>query len=340
MPENNFGPIRHGAALAVLASHSVALTTGQESTELGMRLTGQQMTLGHLAVFTFFILSGYLITQSWQRRPQLVSFTMARAGRLLPGLALSLVGCALLGAILTTLPVADYAADPATARFVWLNLSLLGFAGPLPGVFAAHPIPAVNGSLWTLQYEAACYAILAGLGLAGLLRRSVVLAMLVAGLVAGKFWLGGVLVEFGTCFLGGMTMALWRPPIRTWALLLCAGVLAIAAVTGGLRLACATAGAYIVIAAATGRPVRTRGGRGADYSYGIYLWAFPVQQIVVGWGVHHWASNIAVSLPIVLACDWLSWHGVERPALLALRARRSAEGQIVGGAGSVGGPAR
>ena len=177
MPENNFGLIRHCAALAVLVSHSVALTTGQEATELGMRLTRNQMTLGHLAVFTFFILSGYLITQSWQRRPQLGSFLIARAGRLLPGLALSLVGCVVAGAVVTTLPVVDYAADPATGQFVWLNLSLLGFAGPLPGVFAGHPVPAVNGSLWTLQYEATCYAILAGLGLAGLLRGWVVLAM-------------------------------------------------------------------------------------------------------------------------------------------------------------------
>ena len=127
---------------------------------------------------------------------------VARASRLLPGLALSLVGCAVAGAVVTTLPVADYAADPATARFVWLNLSLLGFAGPLPGVFAGYPVPAVNGSLWTLQYEAACYAILAGLGLAGLRRRWVVLALLAAGLVAGKLWLGGALVEFGTCLPG------------------------------------------------------------------------------------------------------------------------------------------
>ena len=340
MPENNFGLIRHCAALAVLVSHSVALTTGQEATELGMRLTRNQMTLGHLAVFTFFILSGYLITQSWQRRPQLGSFLIARAGRLLPGLALSLVGCVVAGAVVTTLPVVDYAADPATGQFVWLNLSLLGFAGPLPGVFAGHPVPAVNGSLWTLQYEATCYAILAGLGLAGLLRGWVVLAMLAAGLVAGKLWLGGALVEFGTCFLGGMAMAVWRPPVRAWALLLCGGVLITAAATGGLRLACATAGAYLMIAAATARPLRTGISGGADYSYGIYLWAFPVQQLVVGWGLDYWAVNIAVSLPIVLACAWLSWHGVERPALLALRARRSAASLVLGGAETVGGTVR
>ena len=309
-----------------------------------MRLTGGQTTLGHLAVFTFFILSGYLITQSWQRRPQLLSFAMARAGRLLPGLTLVLVVCAVAGAGLTTLPLAEYAADPATGRFVWLNLSLLGFAGPLPGVFAGHPVPAVNGSLWTLQHEAACYAILAVLGLAGLLRRWIVLALLVAGLVAGKLWLGGALVEFGTCFLGGMAMALWQPPVRAWAVLLCVTALVAAAATGGLRLACATAGAYVVIAAATARPLRpwaratavASAGSENDYSYGIYLWAFPVQQVVVSLGVTQWVPNIAISLPVVLACAWLSWHGVERPVLLALRARRSTESLVQRKPGGIG----
>ena len=95
-----------------------------------------------------------------------------------------------------------------------------------------------------------------------------------------------------------------------------------------------------MIAAATARPLRTGISGGADYSYGIYLWAFPVQQLVVGWGLDYWAVNIAVSLPIVLACAWLSWHGVERPALLALRARRSAASLVLGGAETVGGTAR
>ncbi len=323
MHKNNFAVLRHLAALAVLASHSVALTTGQEATEIGMRLTHGQMTVGHLAVTVFFILSGYLITLSWQRRPVLGAFAAARAGRLLPGLAASVLLCALVaGPLLTILPAADYATSPETARFIGWNLSLLGFAGPLPGVFTTNPLVAVNGSLWTLHYEAACYAMVAGLGLLGLLRRWVVLALLAAALIATRLWWGGPLVEFGTCFVGGMAMALWRPPIRVWALLLCAVVLVGMAMTGGFRLACATAGAYVVVAAALARPWSPIGGNGSDYSYGVYLWAFPVQQLIVSWGVAHWAVNIAISLPVVLACAWLSWQGIEGPVLRWQRTRR------------------
>lgn len=329
MHQNNFGVLRHAAALAVLASHSVPLTYGTEVGELGMRATRQQMTIGHMAVFVFFILSGYLITQSWQRNPSPFLFARARLGRLLPGLALSLVGCTAAGLFLTSLPATAYLTDPLTARFIWLNLSLLDFTGLLPGVFTASTPPAVNGSLWTLHFEAACYVLVVALGLAGLLRRWVVLALLVCGVVAAKYWLGGSAVEFGTGFVGGMVLALWRPPVRVWALLLCAAMLGVTAMTGGFRLACATAGAYLVIAAATSRPWRVKGAGsvgaadGADYSYGIYLWAFPVQQLVSSWGVAHWVLNIAISLPIVLACAWVSWHAVERPVLQAIRRARS-----------------
>ncbi len=323
MHQNNFGVLRHAAALAVLASHSIPLTYGTEVDELGMRATGQQMTVGHMAVFVFFILSGYLITESWQRNPSPWVFARARLGRLLPGLALSVVGCTVAGLFLTTVPIGAYLTDPMTARFIWVNLSLTDFAGSLPGVFTTHHPPAVNGSLWTLHYEAACYVLVAVLGVAGLLRRWVVLALLVCGVVAAKSWIGGSMVEFGASFVGGMAMALWRPPVRLWALLLCAAMLGVTAMTGGFRLACATAGAYLVITAATGRPWRATPGDGADYSYGIYLWAFPVQQLVFAWGVTHWALNIAISLPLVLACAWVSWHAVERPVLRAIRRLRS-----------------
>ena len=151
---NSFNAMRLTAALTVLVSHAWPLT-GIADLEPVWHATGHQATLGRLAVAAFFIMSGCLITQSWQRKPDPVRFIQARAMRLLPGLAavLILLAC-VAGPLLTTLPLLDYAASGAVPRFVLSNLAMQ-YTAELPGVFGANPFPgAVDDSLWTLKYEA------------------------------------------------------------------------------------------------------------------------------------------------------------------------------------------
>lgn len=319
---NNFDLIRLLAALVVLVSHSIPLSYGTDAREAVWRLSGHQATAGRIAVAAFFVISGYLITQSYRTTDSPARFLRARALRLLPGLAAMLVVLATVaGPLLSTLPAAAYFAAPAVPRFVAVNLSLGGFAPGLPGVFAANPFAGVvNGSIWTLRYEAECYGLVLLLGMARLLNRRVVVGLFAASLLASALWWGGVRVEFATYFLGGATVQLWRPPLRRWAAWLCGGVMAASLATGGLRLACASAGAYLVIyLAVAARPVRVWmpwAGR-SDLSYGVYLWAFPVQQaatLALGDAASWWA-NVLVSLPVVLGLAALSWHLVEAPAL-------------------------
>ena len=207
-PTNNFDALRLGAALAVLASHSVPLSYGNNEWEPVWRASQHQATLGHLSVAVFFVISGYLITASYARRPDPVRFVGARVLRLLPGLAVMLALVTVVaGLLLTTLPLADYFASPATLRFFVGNLSVFAFTANLPGVFGSNPFPsAVNGSLWTLAYEVECYAAVLLLGVAGCLTRWVALAALGALLLASGMWWGGDLVEFGSYFAGGAVM--------------------------------------------------------------------------------------------------------------------------------------
>ncbi len=317
---NNFDLMRHAAAVAVLASHAVPITTGGNDGELVWRLTHQQATLGHLAVAVFFIISGTLITASFQRSRDPVQFMLARGLRLLPGLAVVLLVLAFIaGPMLTTLPLRDYLASPAVARFVGVNLSLTGFTEGLPGVLAAAPFPGtLDGSLWTLTYEARCYAAVLVLGMAGLLTRWPVTVLFAALLWACRKWWGGVGVEFYLYFAAGAMMRLWTPPLRAWLAAACIPPLIAAAMVGGLRLACATAGAYLVIYAATAlRPVRVPLLGRVDLSYGLYVWAFPVQQAaVLAFGVGlAWWGNVLIALPVTAGLAWLSWHLVEAPAL-------------------------
>ncbi len=320
---NNFDPLRLLAAFSVLVSHSFALSDGTNLNEPVYWLSHQKVTLGRIAVAVFFIVSGYLITQSYLRSRNPAAFVWARALRLLPALIVVLVLLALVaGPLLTTLPVADYFAAPGVLQFVTVNLSLTGFVGGLPGVFEHNPFAnAVNGSLWTLRYEAECYGLILLLGIAGLLDRWVMLALFVAVLAASGMSMGGPRIEFDSYFIGGAMMCLLQPPLRRRAAVLCLFPLAVALVTGEFRLLCATAGAYVVIYVALElRPVQVPGTARTDFSYGVYIWGFPVQQTVsmmLG-PMAAWWANILISVPAALSLAWLSWHLIENPAL-ALR---------------------
>jgi peptidoglycan/LPS O-acetylase OafA/YrhL len=76
-------------------------------------------------------------------------------------------------------------------------------------------------------------------------------------------------------------------------------------------------GGYLVLWAgfAQGSPL-SAAGRFGDFSYGLYLWGWPAQQIVQSLAApSHWALNVALAMPLALALAVLSWFAVEKPAL-------------------------
>ena len=321
-PANNFDTLRILAALAVLFSHAFALTTGSDAAEPLFRLTGGEATCGGLAVCVFFIISGYLITGSFQRTHDPAAFIAARALRLYPALVVMLVVLALVaGPLLTTLPPGTYLNHPATLSHLAVNLSLLATQPSLPGVFETLPFPnSIDGSLWTLPHEVRCYAVVLLLGVTGVLDRGkfVALPAIALVLLAARRWAPDATPWFYTAFAGGMALRIIRPPLNGWAALACA-VLCLASIKlGGFRIATATLGAYAVLWLALAPRARLPNlARHGDVSYGLYLWAFPVQQLTVHLlGTQGgWPLNIAVSLPITLVLAYLSWTCIEAPAL-------------------------
>lgn len=314
---NNFNQLRLLAALLVLFSHSVPLSSVDSSGEVMFVASRGQATFGMVAVSVFFIISGYLITESFTRYKNAKYFVIARALRLMPGLAFALIVLTfIVGPVVTTAPLSTYFGSEKTFRFLIGNLSMaiVKPADP-PGLFAANPLPvAFDGSLWTLTYETACYVLVFCLGVIGLLNRWVVTALFAVALAASKAWVGGSMVNFGIYFLGGATMYFWKPPLRGWIAGLCALLLLASMATGGFRLACATAGAYAVIYLAVAAPPLPRFPR-SDLSYGVYIWAFPAQQIAAMLLPRLWWVNALASLPFVIGIAWLSWRFIEAPAL-------------------------
>ncbi|MGE5271322.1 MAG: acyltransferase family protein [Thiohalocapsa sp.] len=342
---NNFDAVRLLAALAVVFSHSFLIAEGSEAREPFVRLTGNQCILGLVGVFVFFILSGYLVTGSWCRRPATGDFAMRRVLRIMPALVVNMLVCAfLIGPLVTRLPLLAYLGSLELAQFCRKVVTLDPGPLQLPGVlFADNPVGLlVNGSLWTLRYEAMMYATVLLLGLAGLLRLSTALALMAAGIAAvaaeralTPFDDIGEWAWFLAFFGSGMALYFLRERIafRGDFALLALLALAFFAWLGQLIMLFPLAGAYLVIWFARRHDRRLDYSRYVgDLSYGLYIYGWPSQQLVM-WlsgGQAPWWEVFLGALAIALPAAWLSWHGVEK---WALRWRRDREPRLAVAAG-------
>lgn len=345
--DNNFNLVRFLAAALVLVSHSWPLTaTPGEPLE---RIAG--FSLGHLGVDVFFVVSGFLVTGSLLARATLADFARARALRIFPALALSAFGTAfVIGPLVTDLPAARYLAHPDTWLFALQNSLTwpMGVRWWLPGVFYDNPGgPAVNGALWSLPWELTMYVLLGMLGL-WLLRergpervaraRTVVMVVAIAAMIGH-----GVNEAFAfshrfevvqglrlvALFFGAGSLQLLRGrvplalgPLAGSIVALVLGLL----LGGGWLLLYPLALAYLVVwlALVPAGPIRLY-NRVGDYSYGFYLWQFPIQQwVVLGSREVRPLELMLIAGPITLVLAAISWHLVEGPAL-ALKARWSGE---------------
>lgn len=332
--KNNFDFMRVVAATLVVYSHSYALL-GIPHKEL---IYSWKIYYGGgaLGVAIFFVMSGYLIAISQQNSTSVLQFLSKRALRIFPALAVVVLLTAfVLGPLVTTLELPDYLRHRATREYLW-NIALWVHF-PLPGVFAGLPYPnAVNSSLWTLPVEVVMYVGVALLGLAGLLKRRWIPLVLIA-LVALYAYLPfdpslqkmqlenlGQLDNFlrlAIYFFTGSALSLFDRlvPWRAWiaALLLIVGVAAFRTPVGIYCMFVAIPYCTLYIARSNFRPLANF-GRYGDFSYGLYIYAFPIQQTLVYLAGRENLSPLTLFLAaqtIALGCAFLSWHLVEKPAL-------------------------
>lgn len=333
--DNSFDALRLLAATAVLVGHAWPLTGNGADAP---RVAG--ILLSHLGVFTFFSLSGFLIAASWERSPRAVGFLARRVGRIVPALAVVIVvTVGVVGPVVSTLPLAQYVAHPDTAAY--LRGIVLAPTYDLPGVFEGNPQRAVNGSLWSLGPEFVCYLLVLGIGLVcrrlpdNLRRRATVIAFAAVAVAAATLRFAsddrGIRDATGAAvfFAVGAIIASVRrrgasaPPLPLWAVLPATAAWAAAsAVSRDVSLVAAWVALPVIALTLAGRPwpVLRRAGRFGDFSYGLYLWAFPVQQLVVAavpqLGL---VANILLVFAVTAVLAVASWHGVEKHALRAVR---------------------
>ncbi len=326
--DNNLNLLRMTAASAVLISHSFSITYGSGALEPLVKSTGR--SLGSFAVSVFFVISGFLIARSFDRKVSLPHWLAARFFRLFPALALVLfLTVFVLAPLVSTLPLRTLFSHVSTWTYIPRNLSLAFMQYSLPGVFEKNRYPsAINGSLWTLFYEVSCYGLVLMAGITGLLQRRRLLgAALSILLLAGAIALSTGTVNAGIesrlqAFLClafpfgiGIAAYVWR-----YELVLDSKVAL------GLAFLCALSSEtrafdtilMIVVCYATlwvayiPNGIIRRYNLLGDYSYGFYIYAFPIQQLVSHlWPGLEWYQNILFSGPATLLCAVLSWQAVE-----------------------------
>ncbi|WP_191057930.1 acyltransferase family protein [Geminicoccus harenae] len=330
-----FDVIRHVAAFMVLLSHAVPISSGSNAHEIVFRFSGGHATLGKIAVAVFFTLSGFLVMQSANRSSTWWHFLLKRISRVVPGLlCVVMISAFVLGPLVSTDSILGYYRNPATWDYMRLAV-FLPADGDLPGVFRTNPYPStVNGSLWTLRYEMACYILLTGVAFLYPFRHlpHVVSATLAAGtclvlaVLANREALQfptvvADLAPLASFFFMGAVLYSFRYQV-VLDLRFAAGSLLVLLVSLGsasFNLLGPTAIAYIVvwIGLKVQSPVFLKR---SDLSYGMYLYAFPVQQFIQLHWSPTWYINVLLSLGPTLALAYLSWTYVERPMLT--RARR------------------
>lgn len=335
--DNNLNLIRIIAALCVVVSHSYPLTIGPGAIEPLERLTGEP--LGFHAVVVFFVISGLLIARSFERSDTLMRWTSARVLRLFPGLLFALALTAfVLGPLVTSLTADGYFGSAATWTYVPRNLLLFDLQMNLPGVFAKNSYPVVtNGSLWTLFYEVLCYGGVFLAGICGLLSRrklfgALMLLVFVPIYVAEPLYADMLsqrilrILQLSYPFALGMTVYVYRDFVRLdWRIMAALWLAAILlAKTPFYELIFVAALGYTVLwLAFVPKGFVLNYNRAGDYSYGTYIYAFPVQQLFAMLlpDAGH-VINMVLSVPVTVMLAALSWHLIEKPSLRFVRGKR------------------
>lgn len=329
---SGFDYMRILLAIAVVCWHSIVTSYGPAYQDWVQTTPWRMITAIILPMF--FALSGFLVAGSLDRCKTIIKFLGLRVILIFPALCVEVfLSAFILGTLLTSLPLEDYFADK---KFYSYLLNAVGHIHyELPGVFENNPKPnTVNGQLWTVPYELYCYISLSILAILGLHRKprillgaTVLIAMLGLLLFCYKHGIdmerkpsnvpGFMLV---ICFLGGVVMSrynqiiIWSKKIFFIALVSAMALLSFPVYGDFLSIVPIC---YVTVFLGLCNPKKLFLLQGADYSYGIFLYGYAIQQAIMSLNpsLHVWYLNLLIAIPSSLLMAIISWHLIEKPAL-------------------------
>jgi peptidoglycan/LPS O-acetylase OafA/YrhL len=322
---NNFGILRLAFATMVVLSHASELVDGDRSRELLTLLFGT-ISFGELGVDGFFLISGYLITKSFDTSPGILNYLKKRVARIYPAFVVASIASIFLFAPLSGTDLAQLRVGDWTRT---IKEMVLLQPPPVPAFLGTH-YPVLNGAVWTIAYEFRCYILIAVLGTLGFLRRrefvlagAAVLMLLLGAKVAPPIPASAIFygnppdaIRLTAAFLVGSSFYLYRDVITYRSIY--AALAAVVLLHGMFvpRLAEPALfifGGYLIFWLAFAAPVFGRLFTTYDISYGLYLYAWPIQSALVFFhpDVTPW-KMFSISLLLSAICGFLSWIFIEK----------------------------
>ncbi|MBF0723298.1 acyltransferase family protein [Sanguibacter inulinus] len=331
---NSLNLFRLVLALSVLLAHAFTLAGREEP-------IWQGESIGGWAVAGFFILSGYLITAS-RMRTHLAEYLVHRIARIFPAFLMSLVVVVVLFA-----PLGYHHANGTLSGYLttantplnhvytsmFLQMGDYSVAGTPTGV----PYPgAWNGSLWSLYYEFLCYLAIGFLALIPVVKRSPwplaavfllsVLAQAKIGAVVRLFGGNGdavLMAKLLPYFLGGSLVYMLRDRIPLRAVvgvpagLVAFGLISLWPAWGGQAAAPFLAVLLLWLSMVVPSPKVLRDH---DISYGVYIYTFPIQQLLAVYGVYeNFLVYLVATAAVVVVPATASWLLLERRVMKHVR---------------------
>lgn len=325
---NNFGFLRLLLAALVILSHSPELIDGNRSRELLTRVFGT-LSFGEFAVDGFFLISGYLILKSWVCSRSSFEYLCKRVLRIYPGFIVAFVVSLCIGALAG-------GTNGKGAVAVIRKVACAGRLGvpSLYGAFKGLPYPMINGAMWTIAYEFRCYLLVMLLGALGVFRARRIYLALTAVLLIGLFRHSGfqlppmvefvagnaqASIRFVSIFCCGGAFYLFRERISyTWtgAVMAVAALIPLMFVHRFAETAWVILGGYLLFwfAFEIKSARLSRIGGELDLSYGLYLYAWPIQSLLIWYyrNISPW-TLFAISLAVSGLCAYASWTLIEKP---------------------------
>lgn len=329
--ENNFGFLRLLFAYLVIFSHSTELVYINPSKDLLHALTG--VTFGWLAVDGFFLISGYLIYQSYENSKKISSYVLKRVLRIYPGFIVASV----LSIIFVVSVTSNWQAFIQFNLHAWLRLVIKTFSLSTPyvsGLIMNASVQHINDSMWTIRYEFMCYLMVPFIALIAPTKKSVSIIALVfisaliyitaneiklfvrnsAFFDLFQFFRLSSAFLIGTCFYKYRDAITWN---KKYNLFCCFALIILWIVKlTFFEIGLIVFGSYLLFNFSFNFKNRMieRVGSKTDISYGVYLYAWPIQITIIQYytSINPWLLS-AMTIILSTICGYISWICVEKP---------------------------
>lgn len=323
---NNLDIFRLIAAIMVIYGHAFAIIPNAGEIDIISKLVGIDYS-GSFAVKIFFFLSGLVVTNSLISRRQTASFFISRFFRIWPALFFTvLISALIIGPLFSNIPATEYFTNSQVTKYIYSNL-LMKTNYELPGVFYGNHMKTVNGSLWTIPFEIAAYFILASLFMIKALNSrylaTAIFVLIVIDALAGNImlftWLPAnkELTYLAPCFAFGGLLSIWKDHVRIDISIvvgsICLWLMFRGSQHSALFLYPAT---FITILYLSSTSYVISKKLPIDISYGVYLWGWPIQQIMSrSFPESGVIFNQISSILIACAFGYASWVLIEKRSI-------------------------